>query len=115
MSAATKPRTTYDDLIADPAPWDMVAIATNLNVQPQTVRKWRRESLADARAAAQRPRRDVAAAPHPNHLPMPDIPVAGKPLWKAGTIRKWAMQTGRLAPDGTPIRLKPPGRPRTRK
>jgi hypothetical protein len=47
-------------------------------------------------------------------LPPTDIPVSGKPTWKAGTIRKWAIQTGRMSEAGEAQRLKPPGRPRSK-
>lgn len=95
-------RRTYELLVSDGTPWTMTEIAVGLDVQPQTVRSWRKDALkADP------------SAPHPNHLPTPDIPVSGKPTWKAGTVRRWAIQTGRMAVDGTPLRLKPPGRPRT--
>lgn len=107
MSATTEhPHTrtpTYGDLVNDQTPWTMTDIAAQLDVQPQTVRSWRKDSL----------KKDAAAAPHPNHLPKPDIPVTGKPTWKAGTVRRWAIQTGRMEEDGTPKRLKPPGRPRS--
>lgn len=106
MSAATKDRPkTYDDLVADNTPWTMAEIAVGLDVQPQTVRSWRKDALAATKS--------TPATPHPNHLPNPDIPVSGKPTWRAGTIRKWAIQTGRMSPEGVPQRLKPPGRPRT--
>lgn len=94
-------RKVYEDLIKDSTPWTMTDIARELNVQPQTVRSWRKDALASH-----------AGPPHPNQLPDSDIPVTGKPTWKAGTIRRWAIQTRRMLPDGTPQRLKPPGRPR---
>lgn len=109
MSATTNTLPTiYDDLVSDTTPWTMADIAVGLDVQPQTVRSWRKDALGAERLGSAAP-----AAPHPNHLPNPDIPVTGKPTWKAGTIRKWAMQTGRMTPEGVPQRLKPPGRPRT--
>lgn len=94
---------TYQKLIRDETPWTMNDISAGLQVKPQTVRSWRKDSL---RAA------DLTA-PHPNLMPAPDIPVLGKPTWRAGTIRRWAIQTGRMSPTGSPQRLKPPGRPRT--
>jgi hypothetical protein len=108
MGATTKTTKTYAQLIGDPAPWDMKAIAAALDVRDQTVRSWRKDSLAAARAAAS----GQAVVPHPNQLPEPDWPVDGKPMWKAGTIRRWAIQTGRMSKTGEPKRLKPPGRPR---
>lgn len=97
----------YFELIEDPTPWTMAEIAVHLAVQPQTVRSWRKDSLA----AATKPG-DPTAAPHPNQLPEVDIPITGKPTWRAGTIRRWAIHTKRMELDGTPKRLKPPGRPR---
>lgn len=99
----TDRKMTYTELVTDPTPWTMADIAVGLDVQPQTVRSWRKDSLQS----------DTSTTPHPQYLPNPDIPVRGKPTWKAGTVRRWAIQTGRLTPDGVPQRLKPPGRPRT--
>ncbi len=108
MSATTTDRPmTYDELVADATPWTMSDIAAQLDVQPQTVRSWRKDSLAASKSAP-------TNIPHPNHLPDPDIPVTGKPTWKAGTVRRWAIQTGRMSRTGAPLRLKPPGRPRTK-
>ncbi|WP_284740254.1 hypothetical protein [Amycolatopsis sp. RTGN1] len=50
--------------------------------------------------------------PHQTLLPLPDDDATGQPRWRAGTIRMWAMQTGRMNPDGTPKHAKPSGRPR---
>ena len=47
-------------------------------------------------------------------LPEPDLVYSRAPLWKAGTVRTWGMRTGRMLPDGTPVRSKPPGRPRNK-
>jgi hypothetical protein len=96
----------YRRLIDDRTEWTMPDIAKNLKVQPQTVRSWRKDALA-----AQRD--NPAAPPHPHHLPGPDTDAHGRPIWYAGTIRRWAMQTGRMNNIGEPQRLKPPGRPRS--
>jgi hypothetical protein len=93
---------TYRSLISDETPWTMNDVARGMDVQPQTVRSWRKDSL----------RAKDLSSPHPNLLPIPDIPIEGKPTWRAGTIRRWAIQTGRMTPAGEPQRLKPPGRPR---
>ena len=96
----------YQELINDKAEWTMPDIGRELNVQPQTVRSWRKDSLAAIRE-------NPAAPPHPHQLPMPDVPnTHGRPVWYAGTVRNWAMQTGRMSDTGVPQRLKPPGRPR---
>lgn len=96
----------YSRLITDRTEWTMPDIAKNLEVQPQTVRSWRKDALA-----AQRD--NPTAPPHPHHLPGPDADAHGRPIWYAGTIRRWAMQTGRMSNVGEPLRLKPPGRPRS--
>ncbi|MBE8523101.1 hypothetical protein ILP97_37375 [Amycolatopsis sp. H6(2020)] len=49
--------------------------------------------------------------PHQTLLPSPDDDATGQPRWRAGTIRRWAIQTGRMNPDGTPKHAKPSGRP----
>lgn len=100
--AATADR--YTELVTDETPWNMNDIAAALDVKPQTVRSWRKQAR---RAAREKP-----AAPHPNELPPSESPT-GATVWRAGTIRKWAIQTGRMSPEGVPQRLKPPGRPRT--
>ena len=96
----------YQALVNDVTPWNMNDIADGLEVKPQTVRSWRRQAL--------RALRDEPHVPHPNELPPAESPT-GATVWKAGTIRRWAIQTGRMTPDGQPQRLKPPGRPRTPK
>lgn len=103
MAAQTIP--SYDQLVSDPELWDMPRIGTELGVQYQTVKSWRKESIAG---------RGTPANPHPNLLPTPEQVLSGKPMWKAGTVRLWAMQTGRMSPDGKPQRSKPRGRPRTK-
>lgn len=96
----------YEQLVNDRTPWNMAAISENLEVQPQTVRKWRKQSLAANRVQPN--------VPHPNELPPSDAP-DGSAIWYAGTIRRWAIQTQRMTPTGQALRLKPPGRPRTAK
>lgn len=41
--------------------------------------------------------------PHHSALPPPDI-YGEQPRWKVGNLRRWAMQTGRMEVDGTPVR-----------
>jgi hypothetical protein len=105
MATADTTTTTYLKLTGDKAEWTMPDIARELAVKAQTVRSWRKDSLTARR-------KNPAAPPHPHHLPPEDLEILGRPVWFAGTIRKWAMQTGRMSSDGTPQRLKPPGRPR---
>jgi hypothetical protein len=123
MGATTTDRPkTYAALIRDDTVWTVADIARELDVELQTVRTWRKDSRAVKRASSAAtapsaaPSRSLRrAAGHPNRLPDPDFPVENKPMWKAGTIRKWAIQTGRMEKDGTPKRLKPPGRPRAKR
>lgn len=106
VATAPDPTTAkYLKLIDDRAEWTMPDIARELDVKPQTVRSWRKDSLSARRE-------NPAAPPHPHHLPKEDIDAHGRPIWFAGTIRKWAMQTGRMNEKGEAQRLKPPGRPR---
>jgi hypothetical protein len=107
MATTTDPKVAqYLELINDQTEWIMPDIGRELNVKPQTVRSWRKDSLAAMR-------KNPAAPPHPHQLPPADVPnTHGRPVWRAGTIRKWAMQTGRMSESGVPQRLKPPGRPR---
>jgi hypothetical protein len=95
----------YLELTEDKTEWTMPQIARELDVKPQTVRSWRKDSLGALRM-------NPAAPPHPHHLPKEDLAPHDRPIWYAGTIRKWAMQTGRMDEMGRPQRLKPPGRPR---
>lgn len=105
-TVATDPTTArYLELINDKTEWTMPDIARELKVMTQTVRSWRKDALTALRT-------NPAAPPHPHHLPVEDIDSHGRPVWYAGTIRKWAMQTGRMSQTGEPQRLKPPGRPR---
>lgn len=98
-----EPRPTYQQLITDETLWDMQDIADALDVQYQTVKSWRRDSSGASRRSNQ---------PHPNYLPPPDEVKSGKPLWRAGRVRLWALHTGRMAPTGQAKRSKPRGRPR---
>ena len=102
-AAVNDPR--YQDLITDETPWNMNDIAAALKVQPQTVRSWRKQAL--------RATRTDPGTPHPNELPPVESPT-GATVWRAGTIRNWAIQTGRMTKEGQAQRLKPPGRPRTK-
>lgn len=90
---------SYDELVNDRSHrWEMPEIARQLKVEQQTVRMWRRNF------------RKNPEIPHPNRLPPPDGTPQGIPWWWAGTIRRWAMQTGRMDREGNPMRAKPPGR-----
>lgn len=96
------------ELISDQTPVTMPQIAEMLDVEYQTVKSWRKDYRNTIREAA-----GTGGTPHPKLLPEPDGPeIPGKPTWKKGTIARWAMQTGRMTPDGTAVKMKPPGRPR---
>ena len=100
-----RPR-TYQELITDTELVDMHDIARLLDVQYQTVKSWRRDQMATGARGNQ---------PHPNLLPPATMVKSGKPLWEAGPVRLWAMQTGRMTRTGEPRKSKPRGRPRTPK
>lgn len=104
-TTTTDPTAEYLRLTQDRTEWTMPDIARQLRVKQQTVRSWRKDSLAARRD-------NPAAPPHPHHLPPQDDDAHGRPVWWAGTVRRWAMQTGRMDLHGHPQRLKPPGRPR---
>jgi hypothetical protein len=70
--------------------WTTSEVARALEFRAQTVRVMRAEGL----------------------LPAADQLHGNRPLWYPATIVYWALETGRLTPDGQTIRLKPGGRPR---
>ena len=88
-------------LLADDTPWDMARIAQELDTNRHVVRGW---AMWQRQAAAA----GLGGGLDPMRLPEPD---AGD-RWRAGTVRLWAIQTGRMTGDAEPARLRPPGRPR---
>lgn len=70
--------------------WTMTQLANALDIQPQTVRKYRQIGV----------------------LPAEDLYVLGRPVWRPATIVYWAAETGRIDP-ATGTRLPPArtGRP----
>lgn len=79
----------YRRLICDTTPWRIHDIAENLGMHHMTVRSLRRDKK----------------------LVKEDETVGGKPVWRAGTVRKWAIDTGRMTSRGQPVKLKPWGTP----
>lgn len=77
-------------LLTDTSLWGMNEIAANLYYSVQSIRTLRKDGK----------------------LPEPDATPSGRPAWYAGTIRRWAMDTGRMDPDGKICHLKPTGRPK---
>ena len=126
--AATSPDLSEVDfdlrqrLVDDDAPWKLADVTKALEVTPGAVWHWYRatRNMVDGRnrcwpppvAAARRvakPRGSKKNAlrtwpPHHRVLPPPDRYDDDTPVWRAGTIRLWAMKTGRMALDGTIIR-----------
>lgn len=80
---------SLEELVADRTEWTTERIAEELKVAYSTVSLWRTREL----------------------LPPPDVPHPVRLIWYAGTIRAWAMRTGRMRLDGTP-KAAPLGRPR---
>jgi hypothetical protein len=87
-------------LIADRTLWSMQDIAAALDIKYQTILKWRRRANAEGGAG---PRAFIAPEPT-GEGGAPD-----RPRWRAGRVRKWAMQVGHMNFDGTPCRPKLPG------
>lgn len=88
-------------LLNDKELWDAQRIATELKVTVGAVKKWRSNGLRDEREGRT-----------PGNGSLPPSDVDGHALWYAGTIRRWAMQTGRMDKNGTPKKATSPGRPR---
>jgi len=40
-------------------------------------------------------------------LPAPDETLGRTPGWRRSTLLRWGVQTGKLGPDGVPIKTKP--------
>lgn len=81
------------------------------DVQLVTVKMWR------GKAIGQPVGEDQAALnvlPDPVALPRPLARLVRDPVWDRETLLEWGRQTGRLDTANRPIRLGPPGRPRTR-
>lgn len=86
----TGPDARLRHLVNDTTLWGMREISANLNYSYQTVRVMR--------AAGQ--------------LPEPDATPSGRPVWYAGTIRRWAIDSRRMDHDGKVRHLqrgRPPG------
>lgn len=88
-------------LIRDQTRWSMQDIADALGVKYVTVLKWRRRAEADGGKG-------------PGAFIAPEPPAPGeatdRPRWRAGRVRRWAMQNGRMHPDGQPCAPRLPGR-----
>jgi hypothetical protein len=77
-------------------------IAQMLNLEEQSVR-----ALMMQRAARVRDQGSADPLDIPEPYGVPDRGAIIVPLWPIEAIRRWAMQTGRLSPDGTPLQLRP--------
>lgn len=107
-------------LVDDDTPWKLADIAAALEVTPGAVGHWDRAmrnmldggdrrwppQLGPARKITMPAKGSVTLRrwpPHHRMLPPPDDYDGEAPVWRAGTIRLWAMKTGRMALDGTLI------------
>jgi hypothetical protein len=113
-------RRLVDELLDDATLWDITDIARALAVD-----KKRAEALArvtanyvdggatqwppvgDALRQRLPPRGHAEGAtgwpPSFSALPPPATPPGERPRWRAGDVRRWAMQVGRMNLDGTPV------------
>lgn len=110
MTAATEPTTDYEVLRAlqeDQTVIELEGIATALGVSKVAVQKWRWKALQHVENGEEVPLTHEA-------LPLPDAPDSKdrRPKWFAGTIYTWAMQVGRMSPEGTAQHMPRRGRPR---
>lgn len=87
----------YIELVTDNAIWDMPDMVRELKVTRAAVDKWRSRTKEDPDG--------------PVGLPEPLDYKGQSPVWYAGTIRYWAIEKGKMLPDGTPIKAKGTGRP----
>jgi hypothetical protein len=77
-----------------------------------TVKVWRGNGMGGTVGADQDYRLNVL--PDPVALPGPLGRLVRDPMWDREVLLEWGRQTGRLDLRNRPIRLGPPGRPRTR-
>lgn len=120
IDAATLARAA--ELQADRSPMDMAGVQAALGLKDRTslhymrngTRNYTRGGLDNWPLSSSQTRRarppvgpEVPTltdwAPHPAVLPVPDIDDGAMPLWYAGTIYTWAMQTGRMTLTGEPL------------
>lgn len=85
----------------------MKDIGRLVGVEYQTVRIWRRASMAYMRANPGRP-----VPTSPTVLPAHDRDLDGKPAWDWDTVKVWADQVGRLDASGNAQAVPRPGRVR---
>lgn len=112
MTAAAEPMIPIDyaqvqALQNDPTIWTLENIAEELEVSKIAVQKWRWKTLQHVEKEERVP------LAH-DTLPVPDAPDSKprRPKWYAGSIRTWAMQVGRMLPDGTAQHMPRRGRPK---
>jgi hypothetical protein len=81
-------------------------------VQLVTVKVWRGNAIG--RTAGEEDHASLNVLPDPVDLPPSLARLVRDPVWDLDTLFEWGRQTGRLGLDNCPLRLGPPGRPRTR-
>lgn len=104
---------TFQALREDPELWTADRIREELATSRTTIHRLlvRTKGYLDGSRTSWPPGADdsVSGAPltwwPPHHaaLPPPDAPGA-QPRWRAGNVRAWAMRTGRMDVDGTPLK-----------
>ncbi len=76
-----------------------------------TVKVWRGNAIGRQAGEDHAP---LNVLPDPAELPAALARLVRDPVWDRESLFEWGRQTGRLDLDNRPIRLGPPGRPRTR-
>lgn len=110
----------YDRLVHDDTLWTLRDITRELQVNTFTSGNWERAcrnyrggaalswppNMAQLRKALSPAEPDAPRLPdwpaHPAVLPPPEPLDVAEPHWRAGAVRQWAMQAGRMRLDGTP-------------
>lgn len=88
------------ELLDDDTPWTLVDVARELGVARSTVYVWR---MGNRRGLP-----DPDAAPLTHRYPH-------QPRWRAGTVRRWAVATGRMTKAGVVVSLRPEVQAATRR
>lgn len=113
-------RRLVDELLNDATLWDINDIAHALGVERKPVEKLARvaANYLDGGATQWPPagemlRQRLTPRGHATGLaewppdfavlPPPATPPGERPRWRAGDVRRWAMQVGRMTVDGTPV------------
>jgi hypothetical protein len=113
-------RRLLDELLAEATLWDLGDIARALDIDKRVADKLARvaANYRDGAATQWPPAGDTLRQrltprghaeeltgwpPYLGVLPPPATSPGERPRWRAGDVRRWAMQVGRMALDGTPL------------